>query len=184
MRYIPTRVFIATKTEQAVDIQDMGTISHPLPPSLSPSLPYLLRRPPRARRPTLGINNDILRQDQTRLQQRHKRQLSSSRVAARVSYQTRFFYLVTMELRDGVDSLFLKLGGLVFSSVPFLVHLNVGQAEVRGEIHDLDGGREGGDDELRGGVGQAAENDVDFLAPHLRGHVFEFAEDGEALLTF
>ena len=82
-------------------------------------------------------------------------------VAAGAGDQPRGADLVAVELGQAVDRLGLQVERVVRVAVPVLVDRRVAQAEVGGEIDDLQVARQPGDHLLGGGVRQGAEGEVD-----------------------
>ena len=86
----------------------------------------LFRSPPRTTHAALGVNGDVIRGDALRFQQWAQRQLHARGIAAwiRDECDTRLggcLHGVTLELREPVHSLLLKVRSCVRRSIPLLV---------------------------------------------------------------
>ena len=138
----------------------------------------------------LGVHDDVPGLDRARLDQRHQRELRARRVAARICHQARPRHLPALDLRQPVNRAFLQFGRPVRMAVPLRIGLDIGQPEVRGEVHDLQMLRQGRHRLLRRTVRQAAEHDVmgaeiDILDAHQvrqaeRGQMREHRAEGLA----
>mmetsp|Transcript_45096 Transcript_45096/g.141231 ORF Transcript_45096/g.141231 Transcript_45096/m.141231 type:complete len:353 (+) Transcript_45096:196-1254(+) len=127
----------------------------------------LLGGTPRPGGAAFRVDDDIIRLDEALLEQRDERQLRGRGVAARVRHEARLGDVPAGHLGEAVDGLLLELHGDVRLTVPLLVGVNVGEAEVRRQVDDLDVFRQLLDGLLRLGVRQAREDNVHVVVVHV-----------------
>mmetsp|Transcript_7003 Transcript_7003/g.24097 ORF Transcript_7003/g.24097 Transcript_7003/m.24097 type:complete len:342 (-) Transcript_7003:1444-2469(-) len=123
----------------------------------------LLRAPSRPAHPALGVDDDVLRQDETGVQQRNQRELNAGGVTARIGHQARRGDLLPLELGQAVHGFPLQVGCLVRRAVPLRVHVDVLEPKVRRKVHDLLRLREARDDLLCRPVRKAAKHRIDLI---------------------
>ena len=96
-----------------------------------------LRTAPCAGGTGLRINDKGIRIDQPFLHQRICRQNRTGCVAARIGNQSGIFHFIAVHFAKAVHRLPDKLRALVLNLVPFLIHRNILDTEIRGQIDDL-----------------------------------------------
>ena len=138
------------------------------------------QRPPGPGNAGLGVHDDVAGLDRARLYERHQRELRACRVAARIGDQPGARNLWTLEFGQSVNRALLQLGRPVGVAVPLGIGFDVGEAEIRRQVHHLQMLRERRHRLLRRAVRQAAEHDVMGAEIHvLNAHQVRQAERGQ-----
>ena len=96
-----------------------------------------LGRPARAGHAGFGVDDDLVRIDRLRLEQRDQRQFGARRVAAGIGDEPRLFHVRPIDLGEPVDRLLLQFRREMLVAVPARIGGRIGQPEIRREVDDL-----------------------------------------------
>ena len=121
----------------------------------------LLGVAPRPGHPGLGVDDDVVAGDPAGFEQRDQRQLGGGGIAAGIGHQPRLRHRGARQLRQAIDGLFLQRRRAMGMAIPGRVALEVGEAEIGGEIDDLQRAGQARDHLLGRAMGQAAEDEID-----------------------